>query len=181
MNTKPVVVVDVDNTLFDYAGELHKELCKVCRDIPAPENWSEWDFYTKYMTKKQFYEAVDRAHARQMDFKPFEDACEFLENLSKNYKVCIASHRENRFLELTRNWLDKHGLHYDEVHVLPDKSALFDKSVKLVVDDSPHIIQEAEKKCIRVCAISYPWNREMNGNGCVMGTSLSDVYKKLFS
>ncbi|KYC47025.1 MAG: 5' nucleotidase, deoxy (Pyrimidine), cytosolic type C protein (NT5C) [Candidatus Methanofastidiosum methylothiophilum] len=181
MVNKPVVIVDVDNTLFDYAAELHKELCKVCKDIPTPENWNDWNFYTKYMSKKQFFEAVGRAHERQMDFKPFEDAKEFLVCLSKSYRVCVASHRENRFLDVTKNWLDKYELYYDEVCVLPDKSKLFNKMVKLVVDDSPHIIQEAEKNSIRVCAISYPWNRVMSGNGCIMGNSLSEVYSKLES
>lgn len=170
-------LVDVDNTLFDFATPLYEMLIENNINIPSPEHWNKWDyFYPEYMTKETACEYFDMVHSRQLEYKSFDDARVFLENLIKDRAVVIVSHREpNRCKEL-RKWLDINDLPYDMVECSDDKTKMFNKAVfDVVVDDCPSTLEAAVNAGINGYGLQKPWNVD-----CKYGTllpTLTDIGK----
>jgi hypothetical protein len=104
---------------------------------------------------------VERTHRQQYKTEPFEGATELLEALAgAGYQIIIASHRQaGNGIRLAR-WLDKYLPNiWSGMYSGPDKIFLIDKG-DLVIDDSPHTIDEALKIGAEVWTLRWPWNRE---------------------
>lgn len=69
----------------------------------------------------------------------------------------MASHRENTTRDVTMNWLHRHNLPCDEIHLSFDKTVLFDDSWA-VVDDSPLLLRRAAAAGIIGTGLKMPWN-----------------------
>lgn len=155
------VIVDIDNTLWDFATVLYEKLKKVNSELPEVSEWHCWDFWKPYISRKDFYFAINEIHREQDKYGVFADAKDFLDYLkSKNYNIVIASQRELRSKQATLNWLQKHKLLFDELHLLSDKSVLFNNNVFAVVDDSPHVLSKARENNLVISGIKFPWNKE---------------------
>lgn len=167
-----VALIDIDNTLWDFASVLYEEILKVNPFIPPPEQWHCWDFWRDYLLPRQFYSIIDKIHLKQDSYGVFSDAREFLEELKiLNYKIIIASHRQPESRQATVAWLLKHKLPFDELHLSADKTVLFN-CCSIVVDDSPHILERALKNNIVAAGLEFPWNRD---NRFRLYKSLSEV------
>jgi len=55
------IIVDIDNTLWDFASVFYDRLKDIIPDIPPLNNW-EWDFYEKYITGEELYRIVNDIH-----------------------------------------------------------------------------------------------------------------------
>jgi hypothetical protein len=73
--------------------------------------------------------------------------------------------------------LDKHRLAYDEVHLMSDKSALFDQSLA-IVDDSPVTLEKAAQAGILHAGLREPWNA---GTGHPLFADLPEILDYLDS
>lgn len=167
-----VAIVDIDNTLWDFASVLYDELIKINTSLPTPEDWHCWDFWKGYMHAHDFYQAIDRIHLRQDTFGVYPDAKDFLKELkSKGYKIIIASHRSKQSQLPTLNWLYKHNLFFDELHLSYDKTVLFNRC-SVVIDDSPQILEKALKSNLIATGLEFAWNRN---NGFRLFKSLSEI------
>jgi FMN phosphatase YigB (HAD superfamily) len=156
MNNK--IVVDIDNTLWDFASVLWENLKKMNPQTPPPEMWHEWDFWKEYVSEKPFRKAIKEIHIKQDYFMPFSEAKSFLTALKdKGFHITIASHRESDTLIATRKWLSKYQLPFHDIHLSFDKSTLFD-NCSVVVDDSPKTLAKAEKAGIMRAGLRYAWN-----------------------
>jgi len=170
-------IVDVDNTLFDFATPLYEMFKTSGINLPPPQNWNTWDyFYPEFMTSKVAHEHFDMVHSHQLEYEPFEDARTFLENLIKDRAVVIVSHRRPYQCAELRKWLNEHDLPYDMVECSDDKTKMFNRSVfGVVVDDCPMTLEAAHNAGIVGYGLTRPWNAD-----CKYGTllpTLTDIGK----
>lgn len=171
-----VAVIDIDNTLWDFASVLYEEIIKVNPAIPQPENWHRWDFWKDYIEAKSFYDIINKIHLKQDSFGVYPDAIRLLKNLKNaGYKLIIASHREEESRVSTVKWLLKHRLPFDELYISSDKTVLF-YNCQIVLDDSPHVLQKAQKNGVMATGLEFPWNRE---NGFTLFKNLSEILQYL--
>lgn len=170
-------MVDIDNTLWQFCDAFAAELNKINPAFPPIEQWTTWDFFGPYCTKRQFMAAVDAVHAQQDsdEFRPYPEAQGFLRTLKdQGYRVVIASHRRKTMLGPTERWLKKHDLVYDELHLSFDKTVLFEDA-DVVVDDAPHTLEKAVEHKAVGAGLLFPWNRAFAGNGFGLFRNLNEV------
>ncbi|MCS7202979.1 MAG: hypothetical protein NZ809_00820 [Thermodesulfovibrio sp.] len=173
-----IAVIDIDNTLWDFASVLYEEILKVNPLMPTPDKWICWDFWKEYLTIEKFYSIINKIHFRQDCFGVFPDAQDFLKKLKAfNYHIVVASHRQEESKEATLKWLLKHNLPFDELHLSSDKTVLF-PCCSIVVDDSPYILEKAQKMNITATGLEFPWNKD---NGFKLFKSLSEIIQFLSS
>lgn len=180
------VVVDIDNTLWDFALCLHRLLALKGIKVPPPEHWEEYQFYKRYnIPEGVFYKTVNQIHQKQYQYEPYPDAHEFLHWLkNEGFYIVIASHRAETYRLATETWLKKHRLVYNELHLSYDKSVLWtdkqismfsdDSPVVAVVDDSPEVLESAVTNNILALGLTRPWNRVCQ-HKAVLKNSLMDI------
>lgn len=158
-----IVVCDVDNILWNMADVWYAELKKVNPFCPYPGKVDAWNFHTGYMTDDQFQETIDIIHMRQAEFNCFPEAGK-LTNMLHNagFYVKVASHRTSKSKELTKCWLNKHNIFFDELHTVSDKHFLL-KDADLFIDDSPTSQKYAINNHIPVLSLKYLYNEHVKG------------------
>ncbi len=173
-STKNRIIVDIDNTLWDFASALWKKVAPL--GVPHPSEWA-WDFYRPYLSIEQLLGYVDEVHNEQDGrHPPFPDSADFLSSLRK--KAChitIASLRSPGKRTITEAWLKTHGLVYDELYLVSDKSFLFDNH-HAIVDDDARTLDKAAKKGLIATGLKYAWNKHSNH---ALFTKLPDVLEHL--
>jgi len=170
-------IVDIDNTLWQFCDAFFEELQKINPAFPRVEAWTTWNFFEGFCTEEQFMAAVDAVHIRQDSdgFRPYPEAKGFLQSLKEQgCHVIIASHRRSEMRKPTEQWLARHGLEHDELHLSFDKSVLF-KDAAVVVDDAPHTLEKAVASRAIGAGLLFPWNRQFAGNGFDLFNNLNDV------
>ncbi len=169
------IIVDIDNTLWDFGSVLWEYLREVNSHIPRPTAWLKWDFWVDYVTEKEFSDSIRSIHLNQTHhrFVPYPDAKSFLDSLKKDgYYVLIASHRDEDTLSSTIKWFNTHELAFDAIHIGHDKSVLFD-GCHAVIDDSPLLLDKAKHFGIIRSGLMHPWNKE---SGHPLFSDLNEVY-----
>ncbi len=164
------IIVDIDNTLWDFATPLWKKVEHY--GVPQPSEW-HWDFWKGYFTFEQLLHFINEVHEEQdANAPPFPEAAGFLTALRKGgCHITIASHRNPASRGNTEKWLKAHGLVFDDLYVGPDKAMLFDDH-HVIVDDSVELLDKAAAKGLITTGLRYSWNRD--SNHCLF-ENLSDV------
>ena len=107
---------------------------------------------------------------------------DFLKTLKEhNFYIVIASHRTPESIEQTHRWLVKHNLTFDELHLLDDKSVLFEHDCHVAVDDAPYILEKAAQKGLKASGLSFPWNRHNGNNGYRLFDSHKQILKYILN
>jgi hypothetical protein len=158
----PKIVVDVDETLWSFSRAFYNSVRRHGYDIPVPKEWHYWSIFWLYIPKKDAFPIFDEIHSHQTNYKPYADARKFLKSLHKmGYEIIIASHRNPKYKDELRKWLDKNKLPYDYIHTSYDKTALFDDpEIKIVVDDRSETLEIALKKGKVALGLVKPWNKK---------------------
>jgi putative acetyltransferase len=170
------VIVDIDNTLWDLATPFYERIKVLNPAIPPPSNWKQWGFLRDYLPDSVLFGTIDEIHREQDRFLPYPDAPAFLRGLkSSGFHVVVASLRKDASREATERWLRAHGMVFDELHLLLDKSILFEGSWALV-DDIAVTLGRASAEGLLVVGLKHPWNE--TGDHPVFPT-LSDVLSYL--
>jgi hypothetical protein len=157
------VIVDIDNTLWDFGSILWEYLKAINVHTPDPSAWHEWDFWEDYVTEKEFYIAIHSIHLNQNHhkFKPYPESKSFLDSLMKDgYYLLIASHRD----EDTRD---------STIKMAQDSWTRFRWGI---VDDSPILLDKAKHLGIVRTGLMHPWNTE---SGHPLFDNLNKVYEHL--
>ena len=171
-------IIDIDNTLWHFCDALYEQLMRINKEFPPPDTWTHWDIWQGYCSIDDFLGAVNAVHLVQDHerHKPYPEAQNFLSSLKKNgYHITIASHRDPTHKKQTEKWLKKHRLLYDDLHLSFHKTHLFDISVDVVVDDSPHVLEKAVESGISASGLLFPWNRGYSDNGVKLFANLNEV------
>ena len=71
----------------------------------------------------------------------------------------------------------KHDLIFDELHLLDDKSILFEHDCHVAVDDAPYILEKASERGLIASGLLFPWNRSNGSNGYKLFEDLNQVLK----
>lgn len=177
-------IVDIDNTLWQFCDAFYEELSKINKSFPAPDNWTNWDIWEGYCSKQDFYKAVNAIHSKQDsdNYLPYPEAKGFLSSLRENgYHITIASHRSPDYREQTENWLKKHGLVYDDIHLSFHKTEIFNSSTDVVVDDAPQVLEKAVESGAKATGLLFPWNRAYSNNGFRLCNSLNEILSHILS
>jgi hypothetical protein len=175
-------VIDIDNTLWNFCDALYGRLKTLNPFVPSIDDWVHWDFWTNYCSEDEFWAAINRIHLNQDDdaYMPYDEAGEFLETLKNHdFHIVVASHRTAESYSQTKRWLRKHDLIFDELHCSPDKTLLFDECCRIVVDDSPFVLEKAVEKGVIAAGLMFPWNKNNGNNGYTLFNSLNEVLQHI--
>ena len=170
-------IIDIDNTLWHFSDAFYLELKKINRDFPAPDQWSTFDFWEGYCSDEDFIAAINTIHHHQDSDRhlPYPESRGFLSSLKENgFHVIIASHRLPETRRPTEQWLARHGLPYDELHLSRDKTVLFPRA-DVVVDDAPPTLEKAIRSGVLGTGLLFSWNRAYAGRGFELFENLDEV------
>jgi len=164
---KKIAVIDIDNTLWQFCDAFYQELKKLHENFPTIDQWTTFDFWKEYCSEKEFIAAINAIHRNQDNdrYRPYPESGDFLLSLKdRGFHIIIASHRLAETRKPTEQWLAKHRLTYDKLHLSLDKTVLFDH-VAVVVDDAPQTLERAVAGGALGAGLLFPWNRAYAGNG----------------
>jgi hypothetical protein len=158
MAKTPRIIVDIDNTLWDFGSVLFERIRSINPLIVPRSEWYTWDFWKPFLPARELYSIIRGIHTDQERFTPYPDAPLFLRTLKgAGFFIIIASHREKGTMDATERWLTKNALVFDEIHLSHDKTVLFD-NCWAVVDDSPITLARAASLGIIRTGLRNPWN-----------------------
>jgi hypothetical protein len=156
----PRIIVDIDNTLWDFGSVLFERIRSINPLMIPPSEWYTWDFWRPFLPARELYSVIRGIHMDQDRFTPYPDAPSFLRNLKDaGFFIIIASHREGGTMGATRQWLTNNALVFDEIHLSHDKTVLFD-NCWAIVDDSPITLAKAASLGIIRTGLRFPWNEQ---------------------
>ena len=163
MNNNKIAIIDIDNTLWDFATVLYERLCsRLGSIVPPPSEWHDWSFWKNFCGPETFYKTVREIHLEQDRFGIYPDAREFLQTLkSTGFQIIIASHRDLDTHNATLKWLYNHQLTFNQLHLSYDKTQLF-SACHICVDDSPEVLKVAKNKGLLATGLEFSWNKEVD-------------------
>lgn len=173
-------IIDIDNTIGDYANQLYLECLKENPNVSKPEAWDDWEFYESYMSKNEFYNAASRAHEHTLSMPLIPGAKQLMDFLyhSAGCHVTIASHRRPEHYDQTMEWLKANNIPYHDLHISYDKSVLFDGGCDIFVDDGPHNVEKAIGRVPHIYIPAMPWNDCVDNNKVFRG-NLVEILDKI--
>lgn len=178
-----IAIIDIDNTLWQFSDAFYQELTKICGNFPTPDRWCTYDIWEGYCSVEDFIAAISTIHHNQNSdrYQPYPESRDFLSSLREHgFHITIASHRAPETRQPTEQWLARHGLPYDELHLTLDKTVLFPKA-DIVVDDSPLTLEKAIESGARGAGLLFPWNRDYTSNGFRLFQNLNEVLDYILS
>jgi hypothetical protein len=159
-------ILDVDGTLWDLHRPLYNRLT-LNFDLPSyEESLTDWNWFEPYMSKKEFYAAVDATHNEQYQYPAFDGAHELFQTLHRmDLEVIVASHRQPQTAARLAWWLGNNELYpYSGVLTSHDKLFLIRRG-DIVIDDAPKTIAYAWNNDASIHYLRWPWNSGMVGAG----------------
>lgn len=180
---KKIAVIDIDNTLWRFCDVFYRELKKLNTNFPPIDQWTTFDFWEPYCSKKEFIAAINSIQQDQDNdrYHPYPEAKDFLLSLKeRGFHIIIASHRLKETKRPTERWLARHQLTYDELYLSFEKSVLFDHAA-VVVDDAPQTLAKAVASGALAAGLLFPWNRAYAGNGFGLFQDLNAVLGYILS
>lgn len=185
--------IDIDNTItevqnklnkaaYDYAIKLGKNIENA--DNPLEDIKNNKDTYKKkfqfsYDELKYFLKNIQEEITNKA--KPRENAVEVINRLKKDgHKIYIITARDSEFHDnpylLSKNWLDKNNIEYDQIIVNAREKGIVCKNenIDLFIDDQLNNCLDALKEGIKVIRIS---NEICNNKDIVDLNSWTQIYK----
>ncbi len=166
-NAKPSVGVDIDGCLAhslpafvkycnQVSGQDHKPEAVALPELEKVYGWDEDEYL-------QFYRRYgERIHAEAV---PAEGAAEALESMRENYRIHVVTARLQRWEQVTREWLQRHGMTHDRLHFTDlktkeDVCAAHD--IGVLVEDSPRHLKPVHEEGTAVVIFDNPYNRHVD-------------------
>lgn len=183
--TKPVIAVDIDEVLGEYAPEFvafsNERWGTNLRVEDYHENWSElWQI--EHDQARPRVDAINNSDIVTR-LKPVAHADRALELLSERYDIVLVTARPTIFEKDTRAWLERHykslspDIHFIGMFdgVITDTSYLKTKSLVYSQIQPVFVIDDQIKHCqaaadLGIDAIlfgDYPWNRDKPENDLI--------------
>ncbi|MFH1715152.1 MAG: HAD hydrolase-like protein [Elusimicrobiota bacterium] len=101
------------------------------------------------------------------EIKSVNGALETLNTLKNKYKYIIVTSRPENLFNVTRDWLEKHNLNYEELIVTSkkNKSDILREggwNISCFIEDRVDFATDIAKSDIPVLLYDYPWNQSEN-------------------
>lgn len=151
-------------------------------EVEDSQRWNDLVELTHFRNIGEFWRWSSDLDGRSVfwHLEPFPGAVEALTELSvEGHEIVIITTKPRYAHGDTYDWIEKHAVPADEVHILEDKW-LVDADVYL--DDGPHILPKlvANRPEATVCRYVRPWNRPVSGTVDVRDfTEFRDVVDRL--
>ena len=168
--------IDIDNCISNFDDVLLKEYLKHDKELrntgiinENPEYLRTGMFDWTEEEEKSFYNANIEEFAKKL--KPVEDASDYIKKLKEDgNKIYIITGRDNGEYknpkELTKNWLDRYGIVYDELIFTNayDKHAktevCLENNIDLMIEDSTRISLDLINNGIKVYTMNTRYNKK---------------------
>ena len=165
--------IDIDNTITEVQDQLNKAAydyaIKLGKNIENADNPLEYiknnrDTYRKkfqfsYEELKYFLQNIQEEITNKA--KPRDNAVEVINRLKKEgHKIIIITARDSEFHDdpylLSKNWLDKNNIKYDQIIVNAREKGMVckDENIDLFIDDQLNNCLDVLKEGIKVIRIS---------------------------
>lgn len=165
--------IDIDNTITEVQDQLNKAAydyaIKLGKNIENADNPLEYiknnrDTYRKkfqfsYEELKYFLQNIQEEITNKA--KPRDNAVEVINRLKKEgHKIIIITARDSEFHDdpylLSKNWLDKNNIKYDQIIVNAREKGIVckDENIDLFIDDQLNNCLDVLKEGIKVIRIS---------------------------
>lgn len=117
---------------------------------------------------------------------PKEQVTEIIQQLQKDHHIVLITSRNYRFPgieEITREWLEKHNIAYDELvlNATPDMyhfskvSVCMQYKVDIMIEDHHDLAQELSS-FIPVILFDYPYNKDVKSDNIFRVSNWAEVY-----
>ncbi len=185
--------IDIDNTITEVQNKLNKAAydyaIKLGKNIENADNPLEDIKNNKDTYKKKFQFSYDELKYFLKNIQeeitnkatPRENAVEVINRLKKEgHKIYIITARDSEFHDnpylLSKNWLDKDNIEYDQIIVNAREKGIVCKNenIDLFIDDQLNNCLDALKEGIKVIRIS---NEICNNKDIVDLNSWTQIYK----
>jgi uncharacterized protein len=157
------IAIDIDSTLHHYWDRL-SEAARRRFGIELPYE-EQFDWGVTRLKPKQLEVCIAETHSDQaiLSSTPYPGAVETVERWhDAGHFIHITSHRNVTCHEATATWLQRIGLPYDELYCSFDKVGRCQEiAIDVLIDDSPHNIEQAIEAGIVVATLRHPWNRDV--------------------
>jgi uncharacterized HAD superfamily protein len=157
------IAVDIDSTLHHYWDQLAAAARRRFGiDLPYQEQLT-WTVTLLRPEQLRACVAETHADAQVLAADPYPGAVETINDWhARGHFIHVTSHRVLSSQEATRQWLERIGLHYDELYVSDDKlSRCLEIGIELLIDDAPDTLEQALDAGLRVATLLHPWNQEL--------------------
>lgn len=133
--------------------------------VEDSRRWNDLVDLTHFADIDEFWQWSSDLDGRSVfwHLEPFPGAVEALNGLAKDgHEVIVVTTKPAFAVDDTHEWIEKHGIPADEVHILEDKWLV---PCHVYVDDGPHILPGLvrHRPEATVCRYVRPWNRPVAG------------------
>ena len=171
--------VDLDGILYDFVGALERWCdmpCRMCSNCGLTRHYRKqvpattWEFYREWgWTASGFRNVCDEgvnADYIFLDGPPTPGSVDALHTLrSDGHTIILITARDfgapGKSEELTRRWLQKYGVPYDELHFNGDKTSV--PTDVFLEDCTENLIALEEAGPTVAYAWDQPWNQDWKG------------------
>jgi FMN phosphatase YigB (HAD superfamily) len=157
------IAVDIDSTLHHYWDTL-EAVAKKRFGVAIPyELQTVWDI--DQLRPEQLRAVVEETHRPEHihGATPYPGAVETINAWhAAGHFIHVTSHRHDAAHPATEEWLERIGLHYDELYCSMDKmTRAVEIGIDVLIDDSPENLLRAVEAGITAATLLHPWNRDL--------------------
>ncbi len=157
------IAIDIDSTLHHYWDQFAAAAKRRFGvDLPY-EHQVTWDI--SRLRPEQVKVCIAETHGPEKvrAATPYPGAAEVLARWKEQgHFIHITTHRTTDAHAATQDWLDRHGIPYDDLYCSYDKvTRCAELGIDVLIDDSPVNLLRAIDEGIRAATILHPWNRDL--------------------
>jgi uncharacterized HAD superfamily protein len=157
------IAIDIDSTLHHY-WPLLSAAAKRRFGVELPYD-RQFTWAISRLREEQLRVCVADTHTDQAiaSAEPYPHAVEIVNGWHDDgHFIHVTSHRAEHCHPATKQWLDRIGLHYDELYCSYDKIGHCQEiDIGLLIDDSPVNIVRALEAGIAAATLRHPWNQDV--------------------
>ena len=133
--------------------------------VEDSQRWNDLVELTHFRNIGEFWRWCSNLDGRSVfwHLEPFPGAVEALVELSEQgHEIVVITTKPRYAHGDTYDWIEKHGVPADEVHILDDKWLV---AADVYLDDGPHILPKLveHRPESTVCRYVRPWNHPVKG------------------
>jgi hypothetical protein len=151
----PLILVDLDDTLWDFVGE-----CSSLVEGGIPDEYLyRWGGIYQYLGERT-QEVMESAAARMAFADPFCGAVDALNALFDNYRIGIVTSRYSGTLNSIRGWLHDNGIPSDFVLTGQSNKGEVARGMDayVIIDDNLETLRDAVDREVGAACLARKWN-----------------------
>ena len=164
------IAIDIDSTLHHH-WPLVAAVAKRRFGVELPYE-EQFPGTARRLSEEQLIVCIEDTHTDEAiaGARPYPQAVETVNRWhDAGHSISILSHRAERSLAATRQWLDDIGLRHDGLSAAADKvERCRELGVDLLIDDIPDTLLRALDAGLRAATLRHPWNAHLCGTSGVI-------------